>query len=122
MNSPELMSPVDTSPSSTPPNEEINYQPPSQSDKGFVASLTSQLFTSGSSKRRLPGGGGSYGGSSSSRDLKSRRRENSSRMNTGEWDLMKGQGGKREKDELLDQGLVDYLRKEIGDPFQEPRP
>ncbi|TFK22982.1 hypothetical protein FA15DRAFT_670992 [Coprinopsis marcescibilis] len=133
MNSPEPISPSSTPSSGTPPNEEINLQSYGGSaiDKGFLSTITSHLsgFTgqasgnSSSSKRRLPGGTSVHFNSSSNRDSKTRRRENSSRAGTGEWEGgPKGPGGKREKDELLDQGLVEFLRKEIGDPFQDPRP
>lgn len=140
MDSPGQLSPAVSTPSTgSPAPEEVNFQPPSGSDKGFLGSLTSQLtsFASGgSSSKRQRLGGSSYAATTGARDPRSRRRENSGRADTGHWDG-KGPGGKRDKDELLDQNLVDYLRKgelrsssgfsctyvhlaEIGDPFQEP--
>ncbi|KAH6902731.1 hypothetical protein BKA70DRAFT_1304385 [Coprinopsis sp. MPI-PUGE-AT-0042] len=131
MNSPgEPISPSPSTPSSaTPPNEEVGFQGTQggSDSKGFMSSLTSSLSHfagGGSSKRRLPAGG-SFGQSSSNRDLKSRRRENTgSRMGTADWEgkQSSGAGAKRERDDLLDPHLVDYLRKEIGDPFQESKP
>ncbi|KAF7331962.1 hypothetical protein MKEN_00076500 [Mycena kentingensis (nom. inval.)] len=77
-----------------------------------IASHLSSSFSS-PSKRRLPGGSSSYA-SSSSRDIKSRRRDDPRR---GAWDNK--EGGKRDKEELIDNHVVDTLRKEIGDPFME---
>ncbi|TEB39570.1 hypothetical protein FA13DRAFT_9745 [Coprinellus micaceus] len=131
MDSPTQYSPSSTPSDATPPTEEVNFQAPSGGnfDKGFLNTISGHLQSiagsstaGGSSKRRL-GAGSAYGhgGHGSNRDAKSRRRENSGRMDSLGWEG-KGPGGKREKDELLDQSLVDYLRKEIGDPFQEPSP
>ena len=114
MESPGQISPTSTQ-SSSPANEEVNFQAPSGGsfDKGFISTLASQLtpFASGggSSKRRL-GSGSSYQPGSSARDPKSRRRENSGRMDTGTWDA-KGRSVGKQKEEFLDQHLVDYLRK-----------
>ncbi|KAF8163677.1 hypothetical protein B0H34DRAFT_333025 [Crassisporium funariophilum] len=123
MNSPpERSSPSSTPSSGSPPPEETNY-PPSTSG-GYLANLTSHLTATfggspSSSKRRLPTGP-SFGAASSARDPKTRRRGESGRQNSSTgWD---GQGlaiAKKEKDELIDHALVEYLRKEIGDPFLE---
>jgi hypothetical protein len=114
MDSPGPISPGLSTPSTgSPPPEEIIYQPSGESDKGFLGSLTSQLTSfagGGSSSKRQRIGGSSYAATSGARDPRSRRRENSGRADTGHWDG-KGPGGKRDKDELLDQALVDYLRK-----------
>ncbi|KAJ3499570.1 hypothetical protein NMY22_g19497 [Coprinellus aureogranulatus] len=129
MDSPTQYSPSSTPSDISPPNEEVNFQAPAGGtfDKGFLTNITSQLstFTSGGgsgsggpSKRRMGGMPHGHGGN---RDPKSRRRENSGRMEGMSWEG-KGPGGKREKEDLLDQHLVEYLRKEIGDPFQEPSP
>lgn len=142
------MSPSSTPSSGTPPGEDINFQAPSGGsfDKGFLGTLTSQLSTFGGnsgSKRRF-GGGPSHGssGHGHNRDSRNRRRGDSGRMDStggSQWEG-KGQGGRKDKDELLDQSVVDYLRKgtslrplkceeaadtgtiqsEIGDPFQDP--
>ncbi|KAF6763631.1 hypothetical protein DFP72DRAFT_800813 [Ephemerocybe angulata] len=129
MDSPVQISPSSTPSSSSPPAEEVNFQGPSGGgyDKGFIGNLTNHLTSfggSGPSKRRLGGSSYAQSGHGANRDSKSRRRENSGRMDStggSHWDN-KGPGGKRDKDDLLDQNVVDYLRKEIGDPFQEPSP
>ena len=116
MDSPGQISPSLSCPSSSsPPAEEGNFQAPSGGtfDKSFIGTLTSHLspFT-GASKRRL-GGGSTYTTGGSARDPKSRRRENSGRMDSGNWDAKGPGGGKREKDEFLDQNIVDFLRKGV---------
>jgi len=80
-----------------------------------LASHITSSFSGSPSKRRLPGGS-SFAAASSSRDPKSRRREDPRRGGT--WEGREG-GGKREKEELVDNQVVEYLRKEIGDPFNE---
>ncbi|KZT64009.1 hypothetical protein DAEQUDRAFT_815291 [Daedalea quercina L-15889] len=75
----------------------------------------------GSSKRR---GGLSFGGSS--RDAKSRRREDSFGLGLGrrgppslQWDAREPGTVLRQKDELVDAPLVDTLRTQFGDPFDD---
>ncbi|KAF9014177.1 hypothetical protein BDQ17DRAFT_1270372 [Cyathus striatus] len=116
--------------SGSPPPEEVNFQPPAGSSAGShfmnIASQITSSFTSGagsSSKRRLPGG--SSFASGSSRDPKSRRRgvEHSRATGPSQWEGSLKEGliaSRKDKDELIDQHLVDYLRREIGDPFLEP--
>ncbi|KDR73713.1 hypothetical protein GALMADRAFT_251521 [Galerina marginata CBS 339.88] len=123
MNSPpDPGSPSPSTPSSgSPPPEEVNFQ---QNTSSYLANLTSHIsatFSGNSSKRRLPAGS-SFGAASSARDAKTRRRGESGRQNTSTtWEgLKESVGGKKEKDELIDNALVEYLRKEIGDPFLEP--
>ncbi|KAJ7095308.1 hypothetical protein B0H15DRAFT_828974 [Mycena belliarum] len=105
-----------SSPASESPPPEDNYQPSGVAS--HILNLTSHItssFGSGSpSKRRLPGGS-SFAAASSSRDPKSRRREDPRRGSAWEGK----EGGKREKEELVDNGVVEYLRKEIGDPFND---
>lgn len=118
MNSPpDPGSPISTESSGSPPAEieESNFQS-SSGPSGYFANLTSQITTafgvgsSGSSKRRLPSGPGF--GSSSARDAKSRKRGDASRSGTVQWEGSKeAAGGKKEKDELIDNALVEYLRK-----------
>ncbi|KAG6902241.1 hypothetical protein C0995_002613 [Termitomyces sp. Mi166 len=120
MNSPDTASPISTDTESPPP-EEINAQPSSSSNFGaHLVSQISQTFAGGS-KRRLPGGT-SVGGPSAMRDPKMRRKiEQAKGASTGlvntPWDSSKET--KREERELVDHHLVDYLRKEIGDPFHD---
>lgn len=58
---------------------------------------------------------GPFGAMASSRDMKSRRRENPVRQPTQqEWDNKIPGGGKRDKEDFIDQNLVDYLRKGEG--------
>lgn len=141
MNSPpDPDSPSPSTPSSgSPPPEEANYNPSgSASQLANIASQISASFAGNNTKRRLPGGS-SFGAAASTRDPKLRRRGDTSRANT--WEAK--DGGKREKEELIDHGLVEYLRKgcvsfssvfpstcepgtddchaEIGDPFQDAK-
>ncbi|KAG9226542.1 hypothetical protein CCMSSC00406_0005791 [Pleurotus cornucopiae] len=130
MNSPpEPASPSTSTPSSgSPPPEEITFQvPESQSSSSFAAGVGQLLsnFVGGSSnsgpagassKRRLPAGG-SFG-NASSRDPKSRRRDDPRKYGSGggpNW----AEGPKREKEDLVDQHVVDLLRNQLGDPFLE---
>ncbi|KAF8237712.1 hypothetical protein L208DRAFT_1356013 [Tricholoma matsutake] len=123
MNSPpEPGSPSISTPSSgSPPPDEINPQSSNASRLMDLASHITASFSS-SSKRRLPGGS-SFGASASNRDHKTRRRGDSGRNqatggSAGNWDGLKE--GKKEKDEnLIDSHIVEHLRKEIGDPFQD---
>ncbi|KAF7352855.1 Phospholipid-transporting ATPase [Mycena venus] len=99
----------------SPPPPEDHY--PSSGATSTLLNLASHLtssFSGSPSKRRLPGGP-SFAAASSNRDPKSRRREDPRRGGT--WDGK--EGGKREKEELVDNHVVEYLRKEIGDPFNE---
>jgi len=122
MNSPDLGSPTESQSSSEspPPGETSPYVPPI-GGSNYLSSLTSHItatFAGGatsSSKRRLPPGS-SFGAASSARDAKSRRRERE-QGRPGHWE--KESGKKEPKDDLLDQALVEHLRKEIGDPFLE---
>ncbi|KAG6885890.1 hypothetical protein C0993_008409 [Termitomyces sp. T159_Od127] len=121
MNSPDPGSPISTDTESPPP-EEINAQPSSSSN--FGAHLVNQITQTfaGGSKRRLPGGT-SVGGPTVMRDPKMRRKIEQGKgtnvsLANATWDGSKET--KREERELVDHNLVDYLRKEIGDPFQDP--
>jgi len=138
MNSPpEPGSPSPSTPSSSsPPPDELSFatQPSGQSSGGnltaanIASHLTSQFtaFISGGSasaaKRRLPSSS-SFGAAGSSRDPKTRRRDDRDRRMGGGggsiW-IEGKEGGKREKDDLVDGHLVELLRKEIGDPFMDP--
>ncbi|KAF5358417.1 hypothetical protein D9756_001291 [Leucocoprinus leucothites] len=121
---PDPGSPTDsTSTSGTPPPEEAvsgNTQPESQSRSGLglfqLANQISATFSGGASKRRNPSGGSSST-AAPARDTKLRRRGEASRST---WDT-RGEAPppRKEKDELVDSNLVDFLRKEIGDPFYE---
>jgi len=122
MNSPlDPGSPTDSaSTSGTPPPEEIvtgNNQGDSRSGLGLfqLANHITAAFTGSSSKRRNPSSGTS-GAGSSARDPKLRRRGDGSRST---WETRDPQGTRKEKEELVDASIVDYLRKEIGDPFLE---
>jgi len=95
------------------------------SSRGIFSHFTGESlgahFGGGSSKRR---GGLTFG--SSSRDTKTRRREDSFGAGLGRrggpsipWD-QGGQGPSlRQKDELVDAQLVETLRAQIGDPFDD---
>ncbi|KAJ3929062.1 MAG: hypothetical protein NXY57DRAFT_963955 [Lentinula lateritia] len=140
MNSPiEPGSPTLSTPSSGSDVEEISLPPSSSFSSGLVINSIGSFgntvpssATSSSSKRRLNPGSVS---SRDPRDSKSRRRDNPHHHAKGaggegererDRERQGGRGAnyemqkeKREKDELLDMGAVEYLRKEIGDPFVE---
>jgi len=104
---------MSTSSSASPPPEEMNYQSPTTTSH-FMNIVTSTFSAGGGApKRRLPGS--AFGTTSSSRDLKSRRRGEPGRLaDARPWEGSKDAG---KKEELIDPGLVDQLRKEFGDPF-----
>lgn len=119
MNSPpDHGSPASTSSSESPPPEEVS--PAIGGGSSYLSNLTSHITNignfSGPSKRRLPQGS-SFGAASSTRDPKTRRRERErergepSRPGHTAWE--KEPGKKELKDDLLDQGLVDHLRKGV---------
>ncbi|ESK96527.1 hypothetical protein Moror_7035 [Moniliophthora roreri MCA 2997] len=120
MNSP----PDQDSPLSTPssgsrtPDEIITAQPSSSAGESAATRNMLQAVSSNlaqqSSKRRLH-----FGSAPSNRDPKTRRRDDPRKGGGPEFWGEGGKGGKKEKDELLDQNIVDWLRKEIGDPFFE---
>ncbi|KAJ3866757.1 hypothetical protein EV359DRAFT_62051 [Lentinula novae-zelandiae] len=140
MNSPiEPGSPTLSTPSSGSDVEEISLPPSSSFPSGLVINSIGSFgntgpssATSSSSKRRLNPGSVS---SRDPRDSKSRRRDNPHHHAKGaggegererDRERQGGRGAnyemqkeKREKDELLDMGVVEFLRKEIGDPFVE---
>ncbi|KAJ3813242.1 hypothetical protein EV368DRAFT_85289 [Lentinula lateritia] len=136
MNSPiEPGSPTLSTPSSGSDVEEMSLPPSSSFPSGLVINSIGSFgntvpssATSSSSKRRLNPGSVS---SRDPRDSKSRRRDNPhyhAKGAGGEGDRERQgarganyemQKEKREKDELLDMGAVEFLRKEIGDLFVE---
>ena len=103
---------------SPPPEEASSYVPATGgSSSSYFSNLSSHITAtfggvpnSSSSKRRLPTGS-AFGAASSARDSKTRRRGEPGRSGSTAWDGMKETGGKKEKDELLDQALVEHLRK-----------
>ncbi|KAI0769813.1 hypothetical protein C8Q74DRAFT_1218343 [Fomes fomentarius] len=79
------------------------------------ASFLGGTSITGVQKRRLPGGL-MFGGGSGARDPKSRRKE--VRGPGGTWD--QGLGPARgHRDDLVDSQLVEQLRNQFGDPFDE---
>ena len=114
----------DSSSSGSPPPEDVSTTA-GGSSSNYLSNFASHITTignfSGPSKRRLPQGS-SFGAASSSRDPKSRRRERErergepSRPGHTGWDKESGclpVGKKEPKDDLLDQGLVEHLRKGV---------
>ncbi|KAJ7574585.1 hypothetical protein C8J56DRAFT_978656 [Mycena floridula] len=113
-------SPISTPSSGSPSPEEtgVSYNQTGSTTSTLLNFVTSSL-SPGSSKRRMPAA--SHFSSASNRDSKSRRREDSRRGmggGGGAWES-KDLAGKRDKEELVDNQIVDYFRKEIGDPFYE---
>ena len=121
MNSPTDHGSPESSSSGSPPPEDS----PVTGGSSYISNFAGHINTgniSGPSKRRLPQGP-SFGAASSTRDTKSRRRERERERERGEsgrsghaaWEKESGGGsGKKEpKDDLLDQGLVERLRKGV---------
>ncbi|KIY64517.1 hypothetical protein CYLTODRAFT_493064 [Cylindrobasidium torrendii FP15055 ss-10] len=110
MNSPdESPSMSDTSADTPPPEDGFLLEGSSAGDFAQGSSSTLGQGPSLSAKRRNFSG-------KSGRDSKAVRRENSQRVmvgGSGAWDK---ESGPREKD-LVDNQWVEWLRKEIGDPF-----
>jgi hypothetical protein len=118
MNSPEPIS-DSTSSTSSPPPEEATYHPSSNTSylANFTSHITSTLArttgvggSSSSSKRRLPGS--SYASGPSDRDPKARKKtgdagRSNSQYEGGPRDI----SSKKDKEELVDSGTVEWLRK-----------
>ncbi|KXN91397.1 hypothetical protein AN958_00659 [Leucoagaricus sp. SymC.cos] len=120
MNSPrDPGSPTDSaSTSGTPPPEEAVTQPEQRSSGLGIFQLANQITAtfSGSSKRRNPSGG-SGNAAAPTRDSKLRKREGATTRSN--WEARgEVQAPRKEKDELVDTNVVEYLRKEIQDPFE----
>ncbi|KAF8647500.1 hypothetical protein AX16_006705 [Volvariella volvacea WC 439] len=118
-------SPTSTPSSPSPPPEEINFHQTQPVATQLLERLMGAVPGTSGGKRRLPGGlaAGGHGGP---RDAKSRRRgepaaRNPHSQGSGNYDYPPaGEGGRRgTRDDLVDVALVEYLRREIGDPFQE---
>ena len=116
MNSPVDHGSPESSSSGSPPPEEAS---PVMSGSSYISNFAGHINTignfSGPSKRRLPQGS-SFAAASSTRDPKTRRRERGEPSRPGHvvWEKESGGLGKKEpKDELLDQGLVEHLRKGV---------
>ncbi|KAI6027618.1 hypothetical protein PISMIDRAFT_675675 [Pisolithus microcarpus 441] len=140
MNSPEASSPVSSgSSASTPPPDDFQSPVNNRDQQRILTAVNTQQLTTGpmqsptgSSKRRLPVGSSHEG--PSLRDAKSRRREDAasgSRRHTtdnqgqqhpsatpGPSGQVRGDYiSRRDKEDLVDTGLVEQLRKEFGDPL-----
>lgn len=118
MNSPVDHGSPESSSSGSPAPEDAS---PVISGSSYISNFASHINTignfSGPSKRRLPQGS-SFAAASSTRDPKTRRRERErgepSRAGHTVWEKESGGMGKKEpKDDLLDQGLVEHLRKGV---------
>ena len=122
MNSPiDHGSPESSSSGSPPPEEASPVTGGSSYMSNFAGHINAMGSFSGPSKRRLPQGS-SFAAASSTRDPKTRRRERERERERGEpgraghtvWEKESGGMGKKEpKDDLLDQSLVEYLRKGV---------
>ncbi|RDX43462.1 hypothetical protein OH76DRAFT_1410122 [Lentinus brumalis] len=120
MNSPGRTSPTLSESSSDSPDNEIEEFPRGIAEEptAFVSQGPIAPFGSGfataAAKRRLPGG--MMFGGMGARDPKSRRKD--IRSGGGIWD--QGASSRNQRgDDLVDQGLVDQLRVQFGDPFDE---
>ncbi|KAH9920454.1 uncharacterized protein B0H18DRAFT_1121919 [Fomitopsis serialis] len=123
---PQSSSDSDDSPPPAAANERgIERTISAGSSRGFFSQFTGESlgahFGGGSSKRR---GGLTFGGSS--RDTKTRRREDSFGTGLGRrggpslpWDQREQGSSLRQKDELVDTQVVETLRTQIGDPFDD---
>ncbi|GJE88528.1 hypothetical protein PsYK624_046110 [Phanerochaete sordida] len=117
MDSPEPSSPISRSSSDSPIPEEPPYMLSSEPPAFTSTARPESIFSSG--KRRLMGG-------ASSSTAKSRRREEGSSRRapaSNAWPQTElrdyGGGGRAQREELVDQQLVDKIRQEWGDPFDE---
>ncbi|KAI0916746.1 hypothetical protein AcW1_007888 [Taiwanofungus camphoratus] len=108
----EPASPSSSSTSGSPPPEER------VPDESTFINMSSASSLSGPPKRRL--GPSPFGGGPNARETKSRRREDNMmrKMGPAIWDSREA-GMVRPKDDLVDQPLVDNLRKQFGDPFDD---
>jgi hypothetical protein len=121
MNSPTDHGSPESSSSGSPLPEEPS---PVAGSSSYLSNFASHIGNfQGPSKRRLPQGS-SFGAASSTRDPKTRRRggERGEPGRPGGWEKESGGGGggggggigkKEPKDDLLDQGLVEHLRKGV---------
>lgn len=119
MNSPIDHGSPESSSSGSPPPEDAPVTGGSSYMSNFAGHINTIGSFSGPSKRRLPQGS-SFAAASSTRDPKTRRRERErergepSRAGHTVWEKESGGLGKKEpKDDLLDQGLVEHLRKGV---------
>ncbi|KAH8114327.1 hypothetical protein DFH11DRAFT_206365 [Phellopilus nigrolimitatus] len=118
MNSPqEPVSPSPSTPSSgSPPPDDIPTEHLTPINP--ISPLSSQQLASPSqTKRRLASGPSAH-----SRDLKTRKRDDGgSKRNFGQTGEMGGREGREggRKDELVDVDLMERLKQEFGDPFDE---
>ncbi|KAG6839835.1 hypothetical protein C0991_011214 [Blastosporella zonata] len=118
MNSPpDPGSPISTDTESPPPEEINAHLITSTSHLGHLASQIVQSFVGGAKRRQH-----ALGGPSATREAKTRRKMEQARGGGGgpttvSWDASKD--GKREEKDLADHHLVEFLRKEIDDPFQD---
>ncbi|KAH9949866.1 hypothetical protein B0H21DRAFT_819793 [Amylocystis lapponica] len=113
MNSPtEPASPATSVSSGSPPLDDLPLNFNDESTSVSIApSAAPNTF-----KRRLPGGG-AFGSGFSTRDAKSRRREDMGLGGRrGGWEARESRS---QKDELVDGYLVDELRAQFGDPFDD---
>ncbi|KAG7093059.1 hypothetical protein E1B28_009351 [Marasmius oreades] len=132
MNSPDQTGSPLSSPSSGShtPEETGPLSPASVGTGNLLSSVVSNLSSQGGGgvgKRRMH-----FATGGSTRDVKSRRREDhrkgaggggsSSGAHGGPemWEGKASHGsGKKDKEDLLDYHIVEYLKREIGDPFLE---
>ncbi|PIL22976.1 hypothetical protein GSI_15673 [Ganoderma sinense ZZ0214-1] len=85
---------------------------------GPSAPIQASFFGTSAPKRRLPGG--LMMGGPSARDPKTRRKDIRPGGGGGYWDHHMGPGPSRGfKDDLVDTQIVDQLRQQFGDPFDE---
>ncbi|KAI6114374.1 hypothetical protein F5141DRAFT_1213544 [Pisolithus sp. B1] len=121
MNSPEPSSPVSSDSSAGTPSPDDFQSPVNNRDQQrILTAVNTQQLTmgpmqspTGSSKRRLPVG--SFHEGPSLRDAKSRRREDTASGPSGQ--VRGDYVSRRDKEDLVDTGLVEQLRKEFGDPL-----
>src|SRR6266545_274804 len=114
MHSPEPISPSPSTPSSgSPPPEEANFN-----SQSYFSNLASHVTTalgrgsagsSSSSKRRLPVS--SYVTGPSDRDSKARKKSGDAGRSNSQYDGPREVASRKDKDELVDGGTVEWLRK-----------
>ncbi|KAH9890111.1 hypothetical protein C8Q73DRAFT_151128 [Cubamyces lactineus] len=92
-----------------------------------MASFGKESFVSiANLKRHYPGRPLAFGGSEGAREPKARRKDTRSNAgsgpfgsNTSMWEQSSLAAARGQRDELLEQGLVDQLRNQFGDPFDD---
>ncbi|KAJ3785723.1 hypothetical protein GGU10DRAFT_190996 [Lentinula aff. detonsa] len=117
MNSPiEPGSPTLSTPSSGSDVEELNLTPSSSAFSAGLNALGATLNPRDSKSRKRDNPHHHSKAQSGTAGTEGERERERQGVRGGNYEVQKE---KREKEELLDMGIVEFLRKELGDPFLE---